>query len=210
MDKILRLLFLGDSYTIGEGLPIQKSYPYRLLELLRRNGFLAVAPEIRATTGFTSDELLEEINRVVLLSNYDWVMVLIGVNNQYRGNSIGAFASDLQQLAKLALEKVEGENRRVIWLSIPDWSVTKFAQEQQLLGEERAKKITETPQEIDGFNAVAQQVAEQYGFHWVNITENYRQIGGAEEAMASDGLHPSEAIYAEWANQVFSIINGTH
>ena len=31
-------LALGDSYTIGEGVPLHESYPYQVVQLLRKKG----------------------------------------------------------------------------------------------------------------------------------------------------------------------------
>ena len=41
-------LALGDSYTIGEGVPLYESYPYRTVQLLRNAGKLVYGPEITA------------------------------------------------------------------------------------------------------------------------------------------------------------------
>ena len=75
-------LALGDSYTIGEGVPLHESFPYQVVQLLRRDGFMFQAPEIVARTGWTTDELLSNISSTRLLPSYDFVSLLIGVNNQ--------------------------------------------------------------------------------------------------------------------------------
>ena len=49
-------LALGDSYTIGESLPIYESYPYQTVQLLREKGVQITAPELIAKTGWTTDE----------------------------------------------------------------------------------------------------------------------------------------------------------
>ncbi len=51
------LLSLGDSYTIGEGVPLYDSYPYQAVQLLRQSGHPFFAPEIIARTGWTTYEL---------------------------------------------------------------------------------------------------------------------------------------------------------
>jgi hypothetical protein len=55
--------------------------------LLRKAGFSFYAPEIVAKTGWTTDELNVAIEERVLLSSYDFVTILIGVNNQYQGRA---------------------------------------------------------------------------------------------------------------------------
>ncbi len=82
---VYNYLALGDSYTIGESVPLYKSFPYQVVHLLRKKEFNFNAPEIIAKTGWTTDELQNGINNSTLLSKYDFVTLLIGVNNQYRG-----------------------------------------------------------------------------------------------------------------------------
>ena len=36
MQQVKTYLALGDSYTIGEGVPLHESFPYQLLQLLRK------------------------------------------------------------------------------------------------------------------------------------------------------------------------------
>jgi hypothetical protein len=49
--KLFSYLALGDSYTIGEAVVLQKSFPYQLVQLLRNSGVNIAAPEIIANTG---------------------------------------------------------------------------------------------------------------------------------------------------------------
>lgn len=83
-QKNISYLALGDSYTIGEGVPVYESFPYQAVQLLRKRGMNIYAPEIVAKTGWTTDELQAAINNTKFLPLYDLVTLLIGVNNQYR------------------------------------------------------------------------------------------------------------------------------
>src|ERR1700704_2137269 len=85
-------LALGDSYTIGESLPIEESYPFQALRLLRNTGYHFNAARIVAKTGWTTDELQAGINNAGIDQTYDFVTLLIGVNNQYRGRSTAEYA----------------------------------------------------------------------------------------------------------------------
>src|SRR3954469_4171247 len=78
-------LALGDSYTIGEAVPLAESFPYQTTQMMRKAGHDFQAPEIIAKTGWTTNELLEAIDNTILATTYDFVSLLIGVNNQYRG-----------------------------------------------------------------------------------------------------------------------------
>ena len=84
----VRILALGDSYTIGEGVAAEERWPIRLAAQLRARGLRVRAPTIIATTGWTTDELSAGIDAARPDSSYDLVTLLIGVNNQYRGRSV--------------------------------------------------------------------------------------------------------------------------
>src|SRR5688572_11620272 len=96
-------LALGDSYTIGELVPLYESFPYQAVQLLRGEGLHFHAPEIVAKTGWTTSELAEHLLHTKLNEHYDFVTLLVGVNNQYRGLPIDDFKSDLEFLLKKAL-----------------------------------------------------------------------------------------------------------
>ncbi|MET0572837.1 MAG: SGNH/GDSL hydrolase family protein, partial [Pedobacter agri] len=86
--KEISYLALGDSYTIGESVKQVESFPYQLQSLLKTEGINANTPRIIATTGWTTSELQSAIVQTKLNQKFDFVTLLIGVNNQYRGNSI--------------------------------------------------------------------------------------------------------------------------
>ena len=120
----VRYLALGDSYTIGEAVPIHESFPYITTQLLRKEKISIHAPEMVAKTGWTSTELAEHLLHTQLNQQYDFVSLLIGVNNQYRNLSVDNFLNDFEFLVKKAIHLVAGKTERVIILSIPDWSCT--------------------------------------------------------------------------------------
>jgi len=187
------LLCLGDSYTIGEGLPLYASFPYQLVQLLRKKGLHFHAPEIVAKTGWTTFELAEFLIHHHLEAVYDYVTFLIGVNNQYRGLSFDAFKEDAAFLLKKAIGLCVAQQKQVFVLSIPDWSVTPYAQGRDT--EAIAKKI-------DSYNHYLQTLARHHEVRFIDITAHYRAIGMQQEALAADNLHPSSFIYQYWAEQV--------
>lgn len=186
-------LALGDSYTIGESVPIYQSFPYQLVQLLREKGLLVTAPEIVAKTGWTTDELQAGINSTRLLKSYDFVTLLIGVNNQYRGRSTEDYAPGFESLLRQAIGFAGGRKDRVVVLSIPDWGQTPYAE-----GRDRAK----IAKEIDAYNAVNEEISRRHGVHYVNITPGTREAPTDKDLVAHDGLHPSGKEYARWATAV--------
>ncbi|HEV2481097.1 MAG TPA: GDSL-type esterase/lipase family protein [Puia sp.] len=185
-------LFLGDSYTIGEGLPLASSYPYQTIQLLRRGGYPFYAPELIARTGWTTDELLTAIGGTSLLPSYSFVSLLIGVNNQYRGRDTRDYAREFTELLRLALD-LAGSPHQVFVLSIPDWGVSPFA-----AGRDRSQ----IARAIDDYNAVAHAICAKETTTFIDITTLSRTTGADSAAFVADGLHPARTTCAYWAREL--------
>lgn len=197
MDKLLTYLALGDSYTIGESVLLYQSFPYQVAQQLRKKGVYFSAPEVIAKTGWTTDELSTGILECQFLPQYNFVTLLIGVNNQYRGREIEEYKHEFETLLKQALQFVEGKKERVLVLSIPDYSVTPFAES---LNKE---KIT---REIDLFNSVNKAVSIQYKVNYIDITPESRKAAEDRTLLTLDNLHPSAKAYKKWAEKVADVI----
>ncbi|RYY87299.1 MAG: SGNH/GDSL hydrolase family protein [Chitinophagaceae bacterium] len=192
MEKLYTYLALGDSYTIGESVAIPESFPYQTVQHLRKATKHLAPPEIIARTGWTTDELQAAISEYTFLKQYDFVSLLIGVNNQYRGRSVEDFTPECAALLARAVELAGGNGQQVFLLSIPDYGVTPFAREKEL----DAGKIAT---EIDQFNAAARALAAQHGAHFIDITEGTREAERDPSLLAADALHPSAKEYTRWA-----------
>ena len=195
--KTYSYLALGDSYTIGETVPANENFPNQTVQLLRKAGFDFKSSEIIAKTGWTTDELQNAISKHTFHPPYDFVTLLIGVNNQYRGRTVEDYKPEIESLLKQAIKFAGNENNHVIVLSIPDWGVTPYAE-----GRDR-KKIAE---EIDAYNAVNKTFAEKYKVHYIDITPGTREAANDPTLLANDGLHPSGKEYAKWAEKVSAMI----
>lgn len=189
MSKTYSYLALGDSYTIGEGLPIYESFPYQTVQVLRKAGYSLYAPEIIAKTGWTTDELQAGISNSRLLASYDLVSLLIGVNNQYRGRSLPEYTQQFEALLQQAIGFAGKQPTHVFVLSIPDWGVTPFAD---------GKNSATIGHEIDAFNAVNRLLAEKYSVNYIDITPGTRLAANDPSLLAADQLHPSGKEYAQW------------
>jgi len=193
-NTIYKMLTLGDSYTIGEGIPLFEGYPYQTVQILRSQGHLFAAPEIIARTGWTTDELDNAIAGARLLPSYDVVTLLIGVNNQYRGRSSEEYAAQFRGLLQQAIQFAAGRPEQVFVLSIPDWGVSPFA-----AGRDRAT----IARQIDEFNNTAREIADAYQVALIDITPHSRSEG---QLFTADGLHPAAAQYSFWAQQLAEAI----
>ncbi|MFN5641768.1 MAG: GDSL-type esterase/lipase family protein, partial [Sphingobacteriales bacterium] len=106
--RMYSYLALGDSYTIGESVPVYDNFPYQLVQKMRSKSIFFYAPEIVAKTGWTTDELLNGIEKTKLLPQYDLVTLLIGVNNQYQNKPFSIYQQEFPELIATAIAKAKG------------------------------------------------------------------------------------------------------
>ncbi|WP_408951143.1 SGNH/GDSL hydrolase family protein [Lysobacter sp. Hz 25] len=188
----LSYLALGDSYTIGEAVPEAGRWPLQMANALRERGIDLADPRIIATTGWTTDELALALDLAEPLGQWDFVSLLIGVNNQYRGRSAPQYAGEFRELLERAIRYAHGRADRVLVLSIPDWGATPF-------GASDKRGPATIGAELDVFNQAARDVCTRHGVSFVDITPVSRARGSEAAMVAEDGLHPSAAMYAQWA-----------
>lgn len=190
-DNGLRYLALGDSYSIGEGVPEAGRWPNQLARALRDDGIALDDPRILARTGWTTDELAAAMDGAEPLGEWDFVSLLIGVNNQYRGRSVENYREEFDRLLRRAIALARNRTERVLVLAIPDWGVTPFARQS---GRDR----DQIARELDAYNAAAAECNRALGVAFVDIAAVSRGAGARIDNLADDGLHPSAAMYAQW------------
>lgn len=188
-DRTLTYLALGDSYTIGTGVPAEERFPVQLFNRLTDADFDMLTPHIIATNGWTTGNLINATNNFEPDSIFDLVSLLIGVNNQFQGRSIEEYTNEFDQLLRKAITYAGDDTSQVIVISIPDYGVTPFGQ---------SMNPAEIAQEIDAFNGVNQSITEAYGISYFYITDISRQAAMNPALIAGDNLHPSGAQYSLW------------
>jgi lysophospholipase L1-like esterase len=192
--QAVRILALGDSYTIGQGVSEEGRWPVQLTARLEEQGIDSQVTII-ARTGWTTENLLFSLATKPPEGTYDLVSFLIGVNDQYRGGKPEEYRVRFRELLERAISFAGNQPQKVIVLSIPDWEVTPYA-------ERMPPRSLEF--DIDDFNAVNLQEAQTYGVRYVDITPISRQVTNDKELIAQDGLHPSGAMYALWVEELLS------
>ena len=190
-------LALGDSYTIGEQILLKDSFPYQLVQMLRKNNIEITAPEIIAKTGGTTNDLINGINKIVLLEKYDFVSLLIGVNNQYDGVLFTNFENEFEELLQKSIAFVGNKSNHVFVLSIPDWGATTFAADRDRVS---------IAAEIKKYNDACKLISEKYHCIFIEITEAYILDAEKEEFLTADKLHPSGKEYGKWAEKLSALI----
>jgi lysophospholipase L1-like esterase len=188
-------LALGDSYTIGEAVPETGRWPVQLAALLAARGEDTGPVRIIARTGWTTDELSAALDDAELDAPYARVSLLIGVNNQYRGRALAEYEREFGALLDRAIGYAGGDGSRVFVVSIPDWGVTPFAAKS-------GRDVAAIGREIDAFNAAAATIARARGVRVVDVTDISRRPDPDGTLLAEDGLHPSAAQYALWAERI--------
>ena len=193
INMIHSYLALGDSYTIGESVLPSGKFPSQTVQLLTQSGYNFKSPEIVAKTGWTTDELQNNITNHTFTPPYDIVTLLIGVNNQYRGRSVNTYKPEFENLLKQAIQFAGGKADHVIVLSIPDWGVTPFA---------AGRDKDQIAREIDDYNAVNKTISENYKVQYIDITPWTREAANDLSLLAADGLHPSAKEYKRWSEKL--------
>lgn len=200
----LTWLALGDSYTIGQSVAIEDRYPMQAAKLLQTDHLTCQSPEIIATTGWTTDDLLNAlVTTPPALSTqkpaqpYNIVTLLIGVNNQYQGRSQSEYRDQFTRLLRQSIALAGYKSSHVIVLSIPDYSVTPYA---------HGRNTALIAAQIDSFNLINYKLSQDYQVHYLDITTDSRMALNDGSLIASDGLHFSGKEYAVWAEKLEEIM----
>lgn len=209
----LRMLALGDSYTIGQSVSENDRYPEQVVKKLCAGAHICFEkPEIIATTGWTTGNLLDALAAADLSGSgtasgssasfapYQAVTLLIGVNNQFQGRSQEEYATQLSTLLQRSIALAGNQPAHVLVLSIPDYSVTPF-------GQSTGNAAAIAPS-IDSFNTICHHLCNDYKVNWLDVTTESRKAAIDPTLIATDGLHFSGKEYEIWARLMEPVIKG--
>ncbi len=189
-----KYLALGDSYTIGQSVQIDQSFPYQLTRAVTQ----LTNPDIIAATGWTTANLINAIDQSGITNKkFEIVTLLIGVNDQYQGISSSTYSNNFTKLLNTAISLANNKVNRVVVVSIPDYSVTPYA---------TGSNTGEIAAEIDKFNAINKQITLAAGVTYLDITDISRTAQTLTDLIAVDGLHPSAKMYALWIQRLEPLV----
>lgn len=188
-------LALGDSYTIGEGVNGDQRWPNQFVDIAYFNGVEIDQPIIIAETGWKTYDLLNEIKQTNFTKKYDYISLLIGVNNQFNSRPIDEFEEDLEKLMD-EMKRLKKNGGSITIISIPDWGSSPYG-----IGYDR----NQISNEINLFNNSLKNFANIYGLKYVDVTEISRRAINEPNLIAGDNLHPSGVMYLEWAKKIFNV-----
>ena len=188
----IRYLALGDSYTIGESVASDQNFPAQLVDSLKASGVTVSSYKIIAQTGWTTTNLKLAVEASTLKDTFNLVSLLIGVNNQYQGKSIGLYEQEFVELAERAIQFAGGKKDHVFVVSIPDYGYTPFGKNNQMT----------ISSEIDLYNSINKRLSDSLRLKYYNITPISRRGLSEPDLVAGDGLHPSAKMYKEWVKLI--------
>ena len=186
---------LGDSYTIGEGVNEDERWPNQFVDVAYENGVDFDQPMIIAETGWKTYDLLNAINQTNFTKKYDYISLLIGVNNQFNSRPIDEFEEDLDKLMD-EMKRIKKNDGSIIIISIPDWGYTPFGE---------SSDMSDISEQINLFNSSLRKFATTNGLKYVDVTEISRRGINEPELITNDNLHPSGIMYLEWAKKIYNI-----
>ncbi|HVG42607.1 MAG TPA: SGNH/GDSL hydrolase family protein [Chitinophagaceae bacterium] len=193
----LSYLALGDSYTIGQSVNSNERFPYYITSSLRQLGLKITDPDYIATTGWTTQNLLDAIRARGTFGPFDIVTLLIGVNDQYQHLDTAGYRIRFTQLLNRAIELTGNRKDRAFILSIPDYSATPF------VPAPNKQKVSE---EIDQFNKINKEITIERGVAYIDITPLTKAAANDPSLLANDGLHYSGKEHQLWAEKATPVI----
>ncbi|TSD63815.1 SGNH/GDSL hydrolase family protein [Inquilinus sp. KBS0705] len=190
-------LALGDSYTVGRGVATLQTFPYQLADKLRSKKINVATPVLIAQNGYRTDELIKRIAQSNTTQTFDFVTLLIGVNNQFQNKSQDVYQTEFTRLLTTAVKFAKGNPKHVFVLSIPDWGVTPFA---------NGRNPERIAAEIDQYNAINKSISTAAGVSYIDITGLSRGAADDPEAVTTDKLHPSAKMYGWWVKKISAAV----
>ena len=190
----LRYVALGDSYTIGISVDADESWPRQLVT--RLGGAVDLVANL-GVNGYSSDELIrEELPRLDDVDP-DLVTVQIGVNDVVRGVAEASYAANVDLILDDLLAHLPAN--RIVAVATPDYTVTPMG---AVFGNPAQQSAA-----IARFNAVLEAAADARGIAFVpEIFAISLQAATDRSLVASDGLHPSGAQYAQWVDAIGPVV----
>ena len=208
----LRYVALGDSYTIGTGLPREVDrWPNQLVRALRPELTLRLVDNL-ASQNNTTVEVIDEQLPVLEELAPDLVSLLVGVNDVIRNVTDAEYQANLE----LILDGTDGTDGtgggpaisgildlvppdRVVLVTSPDYTLTPLGPTYHRPGD------AET---IDRFNAILHRVGDARGIAVVDIAPISDLVPQDPTLVAEDGLHPSAKQYAGWVELIAPAVRG--
>jgi acyl-CoA thioesterase-1 len=190
--RTIRFMPIGDSYTIGEGVAEEESWPRQLEDSLKRDGVAIELVANPSVTGYTTEDALTlELPQFESVKP-DFATVLIGANDIGRGVTPELYQSQLRQLLD-RMQEVTTNKKHIILLTIPDFTASPVGKQ---YGGTAASQI------LSQFNDIIREEGEARGLPVVDLFPISKQMETNFDLVSPDGLHPSGAEYQLWVELI--------
>ncbi|WP_405401018.1 SGNH/GDSL hydrolase family protein [Maribacter sp. Asnod2-G09] len=196
-QEIITYLALGDSYTIGESVDFEDSFPAQLSTRIEENKNLLVNTTVIAQTGWRTDQLISAVGGRES-ADYNLVTLLIGVNNQFQSRPFSQYETEFTTLLNKAINLAGNDANKVIILSIPDYYYTPY-------GQSNGNELISL--QLDEYNNFAKSIAKEKGVTFLDITDITRKGLDEPELVADDGLHPSGLAYEKFVERLYPLVS---
>jgi acyl-CoA thioesterase-1 len=193
----LRYVALGDSYTVGTAVPGEgERWPNQLVaRLADRQPTLTLTANL-GVNGFTSRDLIEvELPQLEGLRP-EFASVLIGVNDVVQGVPRETYQANAARILDALLERLPAN--RIVAVGTPDYTVTPQ-------GASFGDPATQSSA-IRAGNAILRDLAMARGIAFVDTFDISLRAAADRTLVADDGLHPSGAQYALWAERIEPVV----
>lgn len=192
--KAFKYVAVGDSYTIGEGVYQEDSWPFQLTQKLSEAGIPIKLTANPSQTGWTIPMAIQTELPILKKTQSNFVTLLIGVNDWIKHANGKLFKQELIILIDKILEILPAPKKLLI-VTIPDFSCSptghKFG-----FGKSAINGISR-------FNKIAKELAQKRNLPLVDIFALSQQLCSEPKMFAPDGLHPSGKQYEKWVSKIF-------
>ncbi len=187
----LTYVALGDSYTIGTAVKARNRWPNQLVRALRPDVSLDLAANL-GVHGQASSQLIEEQLPQLDSLDADFVTVLIGVNDVFRGGDAETYQANVRTILDDLLGRLPAS--RILVVSTPDYTLTPEGT--------RDDHAASKSSEIARFNEILHDETTTRGIGWVDISTVADRVPDDPSLVAQDGLHPSGKQYSAWVELI--------
>jgi acyl-CoA thioesterase-1 len=139
------------------------------------------------------DVLKKQVERAVELKP-DLIVLSVGANDIMQHRKLGTFKKEYNQL----IEQLNQTKALIVVTNVPDLSLAPVLPKYAL----PYCKI-----QVPRFNGVIKHLVHKYGVVFVDLYQQSQLFHGYSELISADGLHPSDAGYALWANTIITKIS---
>jgi acyl-CoA thioesterase-1 len=140
------------------------------------------------------EDVLEKQVEQAIEAKPDLVVISVGANDVLQRKGLGNFEKQYKEL----LDKLNKTKALIVVASVPDLSLAPVVP--KLAGP--YFKI-----QVPRFNGVIKKLAKKHGTIFVDLYSQSKLFHGYKELISQDGLHPSDAGYALWANTIITKIS---